>query len=199
MAHDDHKEQLSLLADGALTPLEAVRMVGVIAGNDELRRTWMRYHLVGEVMRTPGRIAWTPGLAARIRDALEREPALLAPRPQRAMMAQWFRPFAGLAVAASVAAAAVLLLPRNQPAVVNSTPALASAPAMEGNAGPIILGAQTVGWPGENAAPHAATVVKPIPRSRLNGYLVNYSEQRALIGSPGVPYVRVVGYEPDQP
>ena len=202
MAHKDDKEQLSLLTDGTLTSLEAARTVGMVAGSEELRRAWMRYHLIGEVMRTPGRVAWSHDLAVRVRDAVAQEPALLAPRQRRSETARWFKPLAGLAIAASVAAAAMLFLPRmlgNQPVVINTAPSLASAPAAEANSGTVFLGAQPAGWSSDNAAPHAVTVVKAIPRSRLNGYLVNYSEQRALIGSPGMPYVRVVGYEADQP
>jgi hypothetical protein len=35
--------------------------------------------------------------------------------------------------------------------------------------------------------------------SRLNSYIMNYSEQRTMMGSPGVlPYAKVVGYTPDR-
>jgi sigma-E factor negative regulatory protein RseA len=202
MAHEDYKERLSALADGALTSLETVHVLDAVAGSDELRSTWARYHLIGEVMRTPGRAAWPRDLAGRVKQAMAGEPALLAPRPRRARAEQWFRPLAGLAIAASVAAVAVLSLPRilgNHPTTAGTTPTLAAAPAMENNIEPATPVAQPAAWSGDEAVPHAAPVVKTIPRSRLNGYLVNYSEQRALIGGPGVPYVRVVGYEPEQP
>ncbi len=202
--HEADKERLSSFKDGILTPPEAARMAGVIAGNDELRRTWMRYHLIGEVIRAPVRVAWPGDLAQRVRNAMAKEPALLAPRRRRAVAPQqWFRPLAGLAVAASVAAAAVMLLPRMTgiyPAAVNSTTSLASAPAEGTRTGTtVVFGPPSASWPADEAAAQPVTVVKPIPRSRLNSYLVNYSEQRALIGSPGMPYVRVVGYEPEQP
>jgi sigma-E factor negative regulatory protein RseA len=205
MAHrEEDKERLSSFKDGVLTPPEAARMAGVIAGNDELRRTWMRYHLIGEVIRAPGRVAWSGDLAQRVRNTVANEPALLAPRLRRtAAPQQWFRPLAGLAVAASMAAAAVMLLPRITgiyPAAMNSTSSLASAPTGEAKTGTtVVFGAPSASWPADNATAQPVTVVKPIPRSRLNSYLVNYSEQRALIGSPGMPYVRVVGYEPEQP
>jgi sigma-E factor negative regulatory protein RseA len=202
MAHEDTKEHLSALADGALTSLEAVRVVDAVAGSDKLRCTWARYHLIGEVMRTPGRVAWSRDLAERVRQAMIWEPALLAPRPRRTGTERWYKSLAGMAIAASVAVVAVLSLPRilgNHPATADTAPALAAAPATQSNIGPVVPGTQPVGWAGDETGPHNAPALKAIPRSRLNGYLVNYSEQRALIGSPGVPYVRVVGYDSEQP
>lgn len=199
MAHEDYKERLSALADGALSAREVARVADTVGDSDELRCTWARYHLIGEVMRTPGRPAWSHDLAGRVKQAVAREPVLLAPRPHRAATLRWFKPLAGLAIAASVAAIAVLSLPRilgHHPTTAGPAPTLAATPV---NVEPAAPAVQPVGWPSDAAGPHAVPVVKTIPRSRLNGYLVNYSEQRALIGGPGVPYVRVVGYEPEQP
>ena len=47
-------------------------------------------------------------------------------------------------------------------------------------------------------SPASSAALEPVGvyDQRLNGYLVNFNEQRQRLGVPGVhPYVRIVGFE----
>ncbi|MCB1749261.1 MAG: anti-sigma 24 factor, partial [Gammaproteobacteria bacterium] len=101
-------------------------------------------------------------------------------------------PLAGLAIAASVAALSVVLVAgnRGEPTV---TPALEVA--QSGAVAPSVPAAapavdSIVGDEASGLVPAGAY------DQRMNGYLVNFNEQRARLGMPGVhPYVRIVGFE----
>lgn len=102
---EDIREQLSALMDGELQRDERAFLLRRLEHDAELRAQWTRMHLVRDVM------AHRPGgapldLADRVMRTLAEESAsAAAPRTARA-----WRPLAGLAVAASVALAAVLAL-----------------------------------------------------------------------------------------
>ena len=152
-----------------------------IMNDTELRGSWARYHMIGDAMRgqLPGRIDLE--LAAKVSAAIEAEPTVLATRRGVKMA---LKPLAGLAIAASVAALAVIGAQRIQtPVEINSQPPVAQ---------------QRFQTPVE---PASISVVRwddvsPAAVSRLNSYMVNYSEYRSNLGVPGIlPYVRIVGSE----
>jgi sigma-E factor negative regulatory protein RseA len=112
MTSEDTREQLSALADGALSARDSDRLIAALSADEGLRASWRRYHLIGDVLRGEpvGR-----DVADRLRAAVAAEPTALAPRRVRARaMPRWLAPAAGLAAAASVGALAVLLVPRGQ-------------------------------------------------------------------------------------
>lgn len=104
---DTLNEQLSAFLDGELPEAETTLLLKRLERDDELRGTLSRYSLIGAVMRTDGDMPAAHHVAARVSAALAREPSLTDASPRR-----WVRPAAGLAVAASVALATVLLLPQ---------------------------------------------------------------------------------------
>lgn len=127
-------QELSSLMDGELEAHEADRAIRGCCGNEELKRKWHAYHLIGEAMRgeEPCRSAST----RRIMEAIAAEPTVLAPR--RAASASAGR--IAFAAAASVATVAVVgwigLQDRGSPA----GPAVAKAPA----AAPVVAGTNVV-------------------------------------------------------
>jgi sigma-E factor negative regulatory protein RseA len=95
-------QELSSLMDGELEAREAEGAIGRCCGNEDLKRTWQAYHLIGEAMRGEG--APPGGATRRIMAALASEPTVLAPR--RRMGASAGR--IAFAAAASVATVAVV-------------------------------------------------------------------------------------------
>jgi sigma-E factor negative regulatory protein RseA len=96
------KQRLSAMMDDAAADDECASCVRRLKDDPELRATWDVYHLIGDALR--GHTA--PDVAARVRQRLDAEPTILAPRasapsPRRAA---WH----GLSIAASVAAVALV-------------------------------------------------------------------------------------------
>lgn len=160
-------EQLSALLDGELPPTEAELLLRRLERDGTLRATLARYTLAGDALRVgtleAGRapeVAASAGFAARIsaavladeqRQATVRATQAAPARPAASVAAQarrtrlrWLRPLGGMAVAATVAGVAVMVLQRDpgpasapvtvaavSPAPVASAP-LAVAPAISG-------------------------------------------------------------------
>jgi len=103
---------MSALLDGELPQDEVGLLVRRMSRDEELKRAFGNYVLVGESLRAPGGVTASPGFAARVSAAIgegEALEAMVAPQPSRPP-ARWRRPLAATAVAASAALAAVLLV-----------------------------------------------------------------------------------------
>ncbi|MCB1802953.1 MAG: sigma-E factor negative regulatory protein [Gammaproteobacteria bacterium] len=103
-------ELISALLDGEIAPEEQqTALTSMLEAGPAASETFGRYRLIGDLMRDES----TPivSVADRVREALRDEPAILAPqRPER--RSRWIRPLAGAALAASVAAAAIVVAPQ---------------------------------------------------------------------------------------
>jgi sigma-E factor negative regulatory protein RseA len=191
------KEQLSAFLDGELPEPESALLLKRLERDDELRGALSRYSLIGAVLRSDGDVPAARQVAARVSAAIAREPA------QAALAVRWgdrrslVRSAAGLAVAASVAAAALMLAPgfdsqvAPQPAAVAAELAEAPAPpvaAIDGSAeeaGPTYT------------TPPAAVAAAGLPPADLANYLVAHygyasplvrrSVVAGLIAEPGDP------------
>lgn len=174
MKHED----LSALVDGEIDDEARPALLDALSADSGAREAWRRYHVIGDVLRTVPAVIETAPLASPRTAEVVRLPSR---RPVRA-------PVAGLAVAASVALVAVLL--------VNG----AGLPARQAELAAVEEVADYAA-----AVPIVATVgeerdTQLVPTGsfdqRLDGYLVNFNEQRARLGVPGVhPYVRIVGFD----
>lgn len=215
---DEKLLKLSSYVDGECTEIER-RAVENGLHDPEMRASWARYHLIGQAMRAELPPYLDRQFADRLRQALGAEPTVLSPARRRE---HWTRPLTGAAIAATVAAVAVfgvrnmgtspvspnaaiatspMTLPAGSP-VVAQQPVAPAAALIDAPAQPAIRPVSAYGpndavW-GE-LGDEASGAPMPSARSRLNSYIVNYSEQRAMMGSPGVlPYVKVVGYGTEQ-
>ncbi len=107
---DRIKEQLSAFLDGELPDQETALLLKRLERDDDLRGALSRYSLIGAVLRNDGDVPAARQVAARVSAAIAREPA----REERAIRlpaaATMLRSGAGLAIAAGVAAAAVLMV-----------------------------------------------------------------------------------------
>lgn len=186
--NDDIREQLSALADDELSEVERPLLLGRLQRDRQLRACLGRYHLIGEVMRGGDVPAATLGVADRVQQALTGDAPLHAAHARRAA---WWKPVAGLAVAASVALVAVLsvtsLRTGDNTAQVPTLASTQSPPAGTATASlASVTEAPSDRW--DRLDPHID--------KRLSGYLVNHNEYAASRGVQGVmPYVRIVGYD----
>jgi len=121
-------EKISSLYDDELDSIDRDQVFESLKQNDEQKQIWGRYSVIGDAIRKNLPNNPDHDLFSRVQLALESEPALLAPAPENADKAaeqianqdnvvelpknasndHFFKPFAGFAVAASVALASVL-------------------------------------------------------------------------------------------
>lgn len=121
---DRIKEQLSAFLDGELPDPESALLLKRLERDDELRGALSRYSLIGAVLRSDGDVPAARQVAARVSAAIAREPfraVSFARLPRRETVR---RSLAGLAVAASVAFSAVVLVQRVNAPVVGSADAV---------------------------------------------------------------------------
>lgn len=120
-------EKISSLHDGELDAIDTDQVINSL-NNDEQQQLLNRYSMIGDAMRKNLPDNPNHNLFSRVQSALEDEPALLAPSPSNVDKAaeqiadqtnvvelpkkssnnHFIKPFAGFAVAASVAVASVL-------------------------------------------------------------------------------------------
>jgi len=164
------KENISALLDGEGNDLERERVLRALGTDPALRGAWERYHLASAAIRRELDIMVSPGLADRIRERLQHETQ--NNENHRTFAPRVLKFTAGLAIAASVAAVAILNLP---PLVSPSVVSIA------------------------RHAPDKSTVADarqtpPAQQSALSPYLVQHGEFTPAAGMNGMlSYVRVIG------
>jgi sigma-E factor negative regulatory protein RseA len=104
------REQVSAFLDGELPDSETELLLKRLTRDGELRESFGRYALIGEAVRGGTSSLMTKGFAGRVNLAIDGEPIPAGGHPPQVRTARWWRPFAGAAVAAGVAAVAVVAL-----------------------------------------------------------------------------------------
>lgn len=197
---DEIREQLSALADDELNDAEQPLLLGRLQRDPKLRACLGHYQLIGEVMRGAGFTA-TLGVADRVQQALGADTSgddtpLDAENSPAANQSVWWKPVAGLAVAASVALVAVLSVTSVNNTSTDATPVLASAASEPVVASSVITLNPAIVQASETAGEAQWNRLDPSIDKRLAGYLVNHNEYAASHGVQGVmPYVRIVGHD----
>ena len=179
---DCKHEKISALVDGEDIAGRA-EVVDHLLKDEALRARWARYHLVADCLR--GHLSHTVSdISATIRHRLRDEPAILAPARKQPFA---FKPLAGLAIAASVAAfllLAVQMGERAEPARPAAVAGTASGPV------------RSVTFEAPPVLPAGAGRVASVADQRMKNYLVNHSEFRSNSRINGIPpYARVVAFE----
>lgn len=184
MAANNDKEQLSALVDDELDQREMDDALAWLAKDTEASARWARYNLIRDTLHKnlPDQLA--DGLQQRVHAALENEPHILAPQARRWGMPAMAKQAAGLAIAASVTAVAILGVQQMNPAqpevgvaaIAQNEPAAKMPEKQEFERLPML----------------AQQPAKPKPE--LNPYLVKHNEYSVTTGRQGMlPYVRIVG------
>jgi sigma-E factor negative regulatory protein RseA len=185
------REQVSAFLDGELPNTEAELLLKRLTRDGELRESFGRYALIGEALRGAGSQFLTRGFAARVNLAIDGEPAHAAgPHPARS--SRWWRPLAGVTVAAGVATVAIVALQQraispglraSAPSAVQNTAAPLTASAtqspVQGGGGPREALSYTV----PATSPDAPSAITP---GRLTNYIFAHSKYSSGLGQRGV-------------
>lgn len=180
---DQDKElrmRISLLMDSDLDGRDNPRLIDRMEGDAELKATWARYSLIGDVMRSSYGPLADKDFAAKISAVIAEEPAILAPNALKSKFA--VRPgIVSLGLAASLAMVAVLV-----------------GKSMNDHAD--VFQVASHGKPAQvQVADKAGGVVESQADSQFNDYLVMHNETAYMAGSAGMlPYVRLVGSRPNR-
>jgi len=126
-------EQVSAFLDGELPNAETELLLKRLTRDAELRESFGRYAMIGEALRGQGSHILAGGFASRVNLAIDGEPSQVAAHAQQSRVSRWWRPLAGVTVAAGVAAVAIVAL--QQRAISPGLPG-ASAVTAQSNAVP---------------------------------------------------------------
>jgi len=198
-------EQVSAFLDGELPNAETELLLKRLTRDAELRESFGRYTLIGEALRGQGSHILTGGFASRVNLAIDGEPPQVAARAQPSRVSRWWRPLAGVTVAAGVAAVAIVAL--QQRAISPGLPGT-SAIAAQGNAAtaqgntaqgtrvaPTMLAAQNASLQGGGGPREALSYTVPaspadaplgVASARLTNYVFAHSKYSLGLGRRSV-------------
>jgi negative regulator of sigma E activity len=187
-------EHLSALLDGELPPEQTGFLLKRVQRDAELRGALQRYQLIGDTLRGE-RARLRPDFMLRVSAAVAAEPPLPAPERRaaagsRGAALRWLKPVAGLAVAATVASVAVVVMQREPvgqapAALVAATSPVAGPPVPVAVAPPaplspmpaaLVAAPSLTGEPASYVTPPAGRGVGLIPPAQLASYVVAHSE-----------------------
>ena len=207
---DRNAEELSALMDGEVSELELRRVLNSIEQDQELCRKWNRYQVASAVMRrqTGGQAqAWLEvDISSRVMQAVEHEPVPAVSSSDRSAVATFLRkPFANVAVAASVSAAVILgwqnfsAGPSVQAPTQIAANAVSMTPVTVANS-PLMAVSQSSGASSVSRVMQPEMIrYNPELDDRLNYYLLSHSSNAAVNTAAGVtPYARAVTIKPAQ-
>jgi sigma-E factor negative regulatory protein RseA len=173
------REQISAFLDGELPNSETELLLKRLTRDGELRDSFGRYALIGEAIRGNSGLL-TRNFAGRVNLAIDGEPVTASAQVRESRAPRWWRPFAGVAVAAGVAAVAVFALQQRAiaPTVHPVEPVTARnlVPAAARPSEPI---SYTVPVP-------TSAVPMVIPPARLSHYVLAHSRYSSGLDQRGV-------------
>jgi sigma-E factor negative regulatory protein RseA len=178
------REQVSAFLDGELPSSETELLLKRLTRDGELRESFGRYALIGEALRGASQAYLTRGFADRVNSAIDGEavPALAHIAQSRAP--RWWKPFAGFAVAAGVAAVAIVALQQRAgaPSAPQGAPVTAQNLGHSGGAFPFTQ------EPLSYTVPTVVSASAPsgMPRARLTNYVFAHSRYSSGLDQRGV-------------
>lgn len=82
------KQEISALMDGELLDDDAEAVLDNLKRNPDTHEEWRTYHLISDVLRQPDHVH--VNINSAIRERLQAEPTVLAPRSRAGHNARWF-------------------------------------------------------------------------------------------------------------
>ncbi|MEA3196438.1 MAG: sigma-E factor negative regulatory protein RseA [Gammaproteobacteria bacterium] len=184
------REQVSAFLDGELPNTETELLLKRLTRDGELRESFGRYALIGEAIRGASRDPLTKGFAGRVNLAIDGEVIPASAHIPQTRTPRWWRPFAGAAVAAGVAAVAVVALqqravaPTLRPAVPLTAQNMASARgAVAAQSGTAQVPREAISYTVPATAPAAPSAMPP---ARLTNYVFAHSRYSSGLDLRGV-------------
>lgn len=179
---DEQQRQLSALMDGDLDEHRIAAACELVEQDTEMRRTWERYHLIGQVLRGERVDREVRSVADSVRSALAPEPIPIRPRRGDRGRSSRLAPFAGAALAAGAAFLAVFAVPSLFKGPDSSGLTPAAERLVEHDAVPPVERR----W----------SLNPPDLQTKLDLFLVNHQEAAPATGVKGMlPYATLIGYE----
>ena len=177
------REQVSAFLDGELPDSETELLLKRLTRAGELRESFGRYALIGEAIRGASHAYLTKGFAGRVNLAIDGEPVPANGQISQIRSPRWWRPFAGAAVAAGVAAVAVVAFPQRAdgPALRAAAPVQRAVLAQTGAAAQAPREAISYTVPAPSPAAPAA-----MAPARLTNYVLAHSRYSSVLGQRGV-------------
>jgi sigma-E factor negative regulatory protein RseA len=175
------REQVSAFLDGELPDSETELLLKRLTRDGELRESFGRYALIGESIRGTSRGHLTKGFAGRVNMAIDGEPVVAVGQARESRAPRWWRPFAGAAVAAGVAAVAVVAL--QQRAVA---PTLRAGPAAAPMTAQNVTAAQGREPDSYTVPPTSPIAPSAMPQARLTNYVLAHSRYSSGLDLRGV-------------
>ncbi|HEX4152810.1 MAG TPA: sigma-E factor negative regulatory protein [Steroidobacteraceae bacterium] len=172
------REQVSAFLDGELPSSETELLLKRLMRDADLREGFGRYALIGEALRRAERSPLSRGFAAGVNAAIDGEAAPAVPLHLHARAPRWWRPVAGAAVAAGVAAVAVVAL--QQRAVSPSLRAVAPITVQN-----LARPKEALSYTVPTAAPAEQTPAM-LPAARLTSYVFAHSRYSSVLGQSNV-------------
>jgi sigma-E factor negative regulatory protein RseA len=201
------REQVSAFLDGELPNSETELLLKRLTRDPELRESFGRYALIGESLRGGTHARLSQGFPGRVNRAIDGEPLVAGPGTVRGRSAVWWRPFAGAAVAAGVAAIAVVALQQRAiaptlraglPVTVPNAATLQSAGSTPYTRVAVNEGA----GPPREALSYTVPATVPdapaaLPAARLTNYVFAHSKYSSVLGQNDVLTDLLSGGEED--
>jgi anti-sigma factor RsiW len=187
------REQVSAFFDGELPNTETELLLKRLTRDGELRESFGRYAVIGEALRGAGSHFLTRGFASRVNLAIDGEPAQVPGHAQQAHASRWWRPLAGVTVAAGVATVAIVAL--QQRAISPGPRATPALTAQSSGVPQSIVAAQNASVQGGGGAREALSYTVParsadVPAAlspgRLTNYVFAHSKYSSGLGQRGV-------------
>jgi sigma-E factor negative regulatory protein RseA len=185
-------ELMSALVDNELEGKELEQALDLLMSDEEMRLRWQSYQHHSDVLhgQTP---AFAVDISSAVSNALEQEPVHQSQSVKSNVISlpqRFWQQTAGLAVAASVGALAMVGFISNQPISPDSSMTVVQQNVEE--TAPVTAAVVNVAETKSNRW----TVAEPELEDRLNDYLVDHHE---YVGTSGVfSYARVVSYDSGQ-
>ena len=169
---DAVNEQLSTCLDGELPEAELDLLLKRLERDSELRDALGRYTVIGEALRNTRPVVASRSFADKVMAAVEAEPAATRRGGFRIspILSRSLRPAAGIGIAATVAALAILTV--RQTGVESAGPIAAN----ESAAAPIAIVAQSTDEAASYIVPTSTSQSAFVPATRLTNYVVAHSE-----------------------
>jgi sigma-E factor negative regulatory protein RseA len=186
------REQVSAFLDGELPNTETELLLKRLTRDGELRESFGRYALIGEALRGAGSRILTRGFAARVNLAIDGEPHQVPGHVHQARALRWWRPLAGVTVAAGVATVAIVAL---QQRAISPGLRVASAPTAQNAVPQSGVAAQNASVQGGGGAREALSYTVPVRSAdvppalspaRLTNYVFAHSKYSLGLGQRGV-------------
>jgi sigma-E factor negative regulatory protein RseA len=176
------REQVSAFLDGELPNSETELLLKRLTRDGELRESFGRYALIGEALRGSSSDIVTRGFASRVNLAIDGEPAQLAGHAHKSRSAHWWRPIAGVGIAAGVAAVAIVALQQRaiSPGLRASAAMTAQNVVTTQNPGPVH---EALSYTVPASSPAATAALAP---ARLTNYVFAHSKYSSGLGQRGV-------------